>query len=67
MRLFLTQWTDRPPDKSVYWKTISLFLVQNRYVVSTQKNHLNETVRLSTQNTYMFKLIDKEIITILRS
>ena len=32
------------------------------YVVGTQKNHLNETVLLSTQNT--FKLMGKIIITI---
>ena len=36
-----------------------------RYVVGTQKNRLNETVPLSTQN--MLKLIGKEILTILRS
>ena len=41
----------RPPDKSVYWTAIFLFLNQNN-VVGTQKNRLNETVLLSTQNTY---------------
>ena len=39
----------KPPDKSVYdQKLIFLFLNQN--VVGTQKNRLNETVLLSTQN-----------------
>ena len=35
------------------------------YVVGTQKNHLNETVLLSTQN--MFKFIGKKIIPVLCS
>ena len=36
------------------------------YVVGTQKNHLNETVLLSTQNI-MLKLMGKKIFTILRA
>ena len=40
----------RPPDKSAYWKII-FFISQPKHVVGTQKNHLNETVLLSTQNT----------------
>ena len=36
------------------------------YVVGTQKNRLNETVLLSTQNI-MFILLGKKMITILRS
>ena len=36
----------RPPDKSVFLKIIFLM-----YVVGTQKNRLNVTVLLSTQNT----------------
>ena len=43
----------RPPDKSAYWKTI--FLIQNMMWI------LNEHPK------YMFKLIGKKIITILRS
>ena len=30
-----------PPDKSVYWKTI--------FFITHQKNHLNDTVLLSTE------------------
>ena len=41
---------DRPPDRSVYGKLFSLFLIQT-YVMGTQKNRLNETVLLSTENT----------------
>ena len=37
------------------------------YVVDTQKNSLNETVLLSTQNTCWIKLMDKKIITIVRN
>ena len=33
----------RPPDKSVYWKTIFFIFHPNTYVVGTQKNRLNET------------------------
>ena len=40
--------SSRPPDKSVYWKII---FSSKTYVVGTQKNRLNETVLLSTQNT----------------
>ena len=49
----LSAYTLRPPDRSVYWKII--FFVSHpkhmSYVVCTQKNRLNETVLLSTQNT----------------
>ena len=40
----------KPPDKSVFCKTIFYFS-SKAYVVGTQKNCLNETVLLSTQNT----------------
>ena len=40
----------RPADKSEYWKTI-FFISHPKHVVGTQKNHFNETVLLSTQNT----------------
>ena len=39
----------KPPDNSVYWKTI-FFISHLKHVVGTQKNRLNETVLLSTQN-----------------
>ena len=39
----------RPPDKSAYWKIIFL-ISEPKHVVGTQKNRLNETVLLSTQN-----------------
>ena len=40
----------RPPDKSVYWKTIIFIYHESKtYAVGTQKNRLNETVLLSTQ------------------
>ena len=35
--------------------------------MGTQKNRLNETVLLSTQNKQKFILTDKKILTILRS
>ena len=40
----------RPPDKSVNEYYFSYFSTKT-YVVGTQKNHLAETVLLSTQNT----------------
>ena len=40
-----------PPDKSVYWKIYFSYFSTKTYVVGTQKNRLNETVLLSTQNT----------------
>ena len=43
----------------------SLYFSSKTYVVGTQKNCLNETVLLSTQN--MLELMGKKIITILRS
>ena len=49
----LIEWLNhgfRPPDKSVYWKTV-LFFSHSKHVVCTRKNRLNETVLLSTQNT----------------
>ena len=45
-----TNKTARPPDKSVYWNIIS-FISHPKHGVGTQKNRLNETVPLSTQNT----------------
>ena len=49
-------------DKKI--NKISFFPIKT-YVVGTQKNCLDETVLLSTQN--ILKLIGKEIFTILRS
>ena len=43
----------RPPDKSAYWKII-YFISHLKHVVGTQKNRLNETVLLSTQNTCLY-------------
>ena len=40
----------RSPDKSAHWKII-FFISHPKHVVGTQKNRLNETVLLSTQNT----------------
>ena len=44
-----------------------LFHNQNIYFLGTQKNCLNETVLLSTQNIIMLKQMGKKIFTILRS
>ena len=55
----------RPPDKSVYWKIIFFISHAKQYVVGTQKNRLNETVLLTTQNTRL-NLMGKKIIKILR-
>ena len=41
----------RPQDKSAYWKIIFFYFSSKTYVVGTQKNCLNKTVLLSTQNT----------------
>ena len=46
----------------------TLYSSHPEHVVGTQKNCLNKTVLLSTQNTcleYMLKLMGKEIITII--
>ena len=40
----------RPPDKSVQLKNYFSYFSTKTYVVGTQKNRLNETVLLSTQN-----------------
>ena len=45
-----TDWISWAPDKSAYRKTI-FFISHPKHVVGTQKNCLNETVLLSTQNT----------------
>ena len=42
----------RPLVKSAYQKIIFLIYKTKIYVVGTQKNCLNETVLLSTQNTW---------------
>ena len=55
----------RPPDKNAYLGKYFSYFTTKIYVVGTQKNHLNKMVLLSTQNTIMFKQIDKKIITIL--
>ena len=39
-----------PSDKSAYWKTIFFISHPKHNVVGSQKNRLNETVLLSTQN-----------------
>ena len=41
----------RPPDKRVYWKIIFFISHPKHMYMGTQKNRLNETVLLSTQNT----------------
>ena len=41
----------RPPDKSVYRKSIFFVSRPKPMYMGTQKNRLNETVLLSTQNT----------------
>ena len=41
----------RPPDKSVYWKIIFFISYPKHMYMGTQKNRLNETVLLRTQNT----------------
>ena len=56
----------RPPDRSAYWKKYFSYFSTKTYVVSTQKNRLNETVLLSTQK-HMLKLIGKETNAILDS
>ena len=48
----------RPPDKRAYWKII-FFISHPKHVVGTQKNRLNETVLLSTQNTCLNKWVRK--------
>ena len=50
----------RPPDKPTLYVIENYFSYFSTkiYVVGTQENSLNETVLLSTQNT--FKLIDME-------
>ena len=42
----------QPPVTNVYLKIIFLISQPKIYVVGTQKNRLNETVLLSTQNIY---------------
>ena len=49
----------------IIWRPFSYFSSKT-YVVGTQKNRLNETVLLSTQNTCV-QLIGKKIITVLGS
>ena len=48
---FLQKLYSRPPDKSAYLKINFSYFSTKTYVVGTQKNRLNETVLLSTQNT----------------
>ena len=43
---------NRPLDKSVYSKNWFSFFSTKAYDVGTQKNRLDETVLLSTQNIY---------------
>ena len=42
-----------PPDKSALLKIIFSYFSTKTYVVGTQKNRLNETVLLSTQNLWL--------------
>ena len=53
-------------DKSVL-ENYFLYLSSKTYVDGTQKNRLNEMVLLNTYPKRMFKVMDKKIITILRS
>ena len=55
----------RPLVKSVYQKIKFSYFSTKTYVKGAQKNRLNETVLLSTQN--MLKLMGKKLFTILRS
>ena len=57
--------SSRPPDKEYVLENYFLHFSSKTYVVGTQKNHLNETVLLSTQK-HMFKMMGKKMITILR-
>ena len=41
----------RPPDMSAYLEKYFPYCSSKTYAVDTQKNRLNETVLLSTQNT----------------
>ena len=50
--------SNRPPDKSEYWKTISLFLIQNICCWYSKEQSFEHPKR-------MFKLIGKKIIAIL--
>ena len=50
-RILFFQSEYRPPDKNVYLTIIFSRFSTKTYVVGTQKNRLNETVLLSTQNT----------------
>ena len=51
LNIFLKNTTDfRPPDKCIQENYFSYYSTKT-YVVGTQKNRLNETVLLSTQNT----------------
>ena len=50
MTILMTVIEIRPPDKSAYWKII-FFISHPKHFVGTQKNRLNETVLLTTQNT----------------
>ena len=52
----------RPPDKNAYWKIILfLYFSSKTNVVGTQKNRLNETVLLRTQNTCLNEWVRKII------
>ena len=51
-----------PPDRSAYLKIIFLVSQPKHMFVGAQKNRLNETVLLSTQN--MFKMLGKKIFLI---
>ena len=51
----------RPPDKSAYWKNYYLHFSSKTYAAGTQKNRLNETVLLSTQNTYLNRWVRKKL------
>ena len=52
-------------SKESVMKNYFSYFSAKTYVVGTQKNRLNETVLLRTQNTVMFRLMGKKIIIIL--
>ena len=51
----------RPPDKSGVLKNYFLYFLSKTYVFGIQKNRLNETVLLSTQNTCLNWWVRKKL------
>ena len=58
-------WTVKAFSEECVLKEINSYFSTKTYVLGTEKNHLNETVLLSTQN--VLKLMGKKIFTILCS